>query len=432
MSRSYALRGMLAMVPIGAAAFLSAVALAGAGATASAGFQRGIGVGAMAWAAIAPGPAGTFVFPPFADADHTLTPGELRTLRRTGFDSIRLAVDPGPFLQFEGPRRQALDDILSDRVNEILAAGLAVIVDFHPSDMHPLYTAAALTEGRDTPLFRSYLRLIAHTAALLGAYHSENIALEVMNEPPVAPQVWQPMLEAAYAAARRAAPALTLVLEGGNEASAQALMQMGTQGFAHDAAVLFAFHFYDPYQFTHQGASWNAARYLTDVPYPARARPLQDSLDATAATIAATDLSSAQKLLATADAKMRLQDYWWSAFDRGTIGKSFDRIAAWGRAQGLPPQRILLGEFGARETGLQFSGARAAERAQWFRDVREEAEAHGFGWDVWTYHAIGGFALARAASEDIEPAVAQALGLAPRSRLGAARQSRDEITAARP
>ena len=41
-----------------------------------------------------------------------------------------------------------------------------------------------------------------------------------------------------------------------------------------------------------------AARYLADVPYPALARPLQDSLDASAAAIAASELHSAEKILA--------------------------------------------------------------------------------------------------------------------------------------
>ena len=44
-----------------------------------------------------------------------------------------------------------------------------------------------------------------------------------------------------------------------------------------DPATLLSFHYYDPYQFTHQGAPWVAARYLTDVPYPALGRSLQDS-----------------------------------------------------------------------------------------------------------------------------------------------------------
>ena len=111
-------------------------------------FRRGIGMShVMAWAAIAPGPARQFVFPPFADVSDAQFAGELKTLRRTGFEFVRFAVDPGPFLQFQGARRDRVDRILIDRVNLILASGLAVVVDFHPSDMHPDYTAQQLTAG---------------------------------------------------------------------------------------------------------------------------------------------------------------------------------------------------------------------------------------------------------------------------------------------
>jgi hypothetical protein len=381
-------------------------------------FRRGIGIShVMAWAAVAPGPSHEFAYPPFAGVSDAQFSAQLQTLRRTGFDFVRLAVDPGPFLQFQGSRRDALDRMLIDRVKLILASGLAVIVDFHPSDMQPDYTAAMLTAGVATPLFGAYQQLLERTAGLLGALHSGTIALELMNEPPVRPSVWQPMLESAYAAARSGSASLTLVLEGGDEASAGALMAMQTALFAKDPAVLFSFHYYEPYQFTHQGASWNPARYLADVPYPARARPLDGSLAATAASIADSNLSELQKSLAFQDAQARLQDYRASGFDAETITSTFKQIAGWARSQGIAGSRVLLGEFGARRTTLQLVGTGAAERAQWFHDVANAAAANGFGWAVWAYRGGGGFALSPdAADNDIEPDIAQALGLNARSQ----------------
>jgi endoglucanase len=374
-------------------------------------FRRGIGVDALAWAAVEPGPANTFAFPPFSGPAYELTPDELQTLQRTGFDFVRLAVDPGPFLQFQGSRRNLLDRILIDRVKLILASGLSVIVDFHPSDMNPNYTAQLLTTGLRTPVFQSYARVLTHTAELLGGLHSGRIALELMNEPPVAPDTWQPMLEAAYASARSGSADLPVVLEGGDEASMLGLMNMKTSPFAGDPEVFYSFHYYEPYQFTHQGASWNPARYLADVPYPARARPLDDSLAATAAAIDATDLSEPRKSLAYQDAQARLEQYRASAFDGGTIAQAFAQIVRWAQSHGIAANRIMLGEFGARQTALQLAGEQARERAQWFHDVSHAAEANGFGWSVWAYRG-GGFALAQSdAANEIEPRIAVALGL---------------------
>src|SRR6185437_12661879 len=261
-------------------------------------FGRGIGMShVMAWAAIAPGPARQFVFPPFTDTSDAQFTAELRTLRRTGFEFVRFAVDPGPFLQFQGERRDRVDRILVDRVNLIRSSGLAVIVDFHPSDMHPDYTAQRLTAGATSPVFQSYLQLIERTARLLGALHSNKIAFELMNEPPVPQADWQPMLEAAYVA---------------------------------------------------------------DVPYPAQARPLHDSLAATAALIAATDIPAPKRALAYQDAQARLEDYRASDFNGHTIAADFARVADWAKSHGIPADHIQLGEFGANQTPAQESGARAA------------------------------------------------------------------------
>ncbi len=401
----------------------------------AAGFRRGIGIShAMAWARIEAGPSPAFAFPPFSDPWNALTLDELQTLRQSGFDFVRLAVDPGPFLQFQGPRRDALDGILMDRVRLILAAGLSVIVDFHPSDLHPDYTAQALTAGLHRPLYQAYLRMLARTAGLLDELHSRKIALELMNEPPLHPDAWQPMLEAAYAAVRRRSADLPVVLDGGDATWMGGMKAIARDAFARDRAVIYTFHYYDPYQFTHQGAPWwDAARYLADVPYPALARPLQDSLDATAAAIIASDLPQPQKILSYQDAQLRLQSYRRSGFDRSTIANAFDRITDWARAQDLPPAHILLGEFGARETALQLYGRRAAERARWFHDVSEEAAAHGFGWAVWAYRGDGGFALARGETDNsIEPDIARALGLIPRARADAAPDDLNVTAQAKP
>jgi endoglucanase len=380
-------------------------------------FRRGIAVAhTMAWAQIEPGPSKAFVFPPFMDQARRLDAAELQALRRAGFDFVRLAVDPGPFLQFTGARRERAEEIMLEQVRQILSSGLAVIVDLHPSDLHPGYTGAALTGGVATPAFRDYLRLVERTAALLDGLKSRRVAFELMNEPPVSPEAWQPMLEAAYHAARKVAPRLTLVLPGAREGMPEGLLGLKPAAFRNDPAVIYTFHYYEPFQFTHQGASWNAARHLADVPYPANARPLRDSLDATAAAIEASSLSQPQKTAATLEARRLLESYRRSGFDRAAMGKSLDRISAWAKSNGIPGNRIFLGEFGALKSPRQAHGVRASERRQWFADVRSEAEARGFSWAVWVYR-LGGFAVTRdGRGVDVDPVIVDALGLKSHAR----------------
>src|ERR1051326_8345576 len=103
----------------------------------------------MAFAPLEPAPSRQFVFPPFSYPEDGLA-RELAVLRRSGFDFVRLAIDPGPFLQFQGSRRDALEQMLLRNVRLILAHGLSVIVDFHPSDMHPDYLGEKIAAGADT------------------------------------------------------------------------------------------------------------------------------------------------------------------------------------------------------------------------------------------------------------------------------------------
>jgi hypothetical protein len=373
------------------------------------GFRRGIGIShVMAWAPLEPAPSKSFVFPPFSYSQAAFA-RELGVLRRTGFDFVRFAVDPGPFLQWQDSRRDDLDRMLLSQVRLILANDLSVIVDFHPSDMHPDYLAEKIAAGAQAPLFKAYLRLLARTAALLDGLHSTRVALEIMNEPPPRANAWRPMRDAAYSTIRREAPRLLLVLDGGEEGNLEGTTALDPPG--EDASVLFSFHYYRPWQFTHQGLAGMAAQYLTDVPYPAQARPMQESIAATAATIAGANLAASQKLQASQTARNNLESYRASAFDRATVAIDFDKMARWARDHSVPAQRIILGEFGAMSNEQRGLPTRPAERLRWLTDVREEAEARGFAWAAWVHSGSIGFSLVKHdGSAELDPGVLQALG----------------------
>jgi len=372
-------------------------------------FRRGIGIShAMMWAPLEPAPSKSFVFPPFSYSDAAFA-RELKALRRTGFDFVRFAVDPGPFLQWQDSRRDDLARKLIDTVRLILSYDLSVIVDFHPSDMHPDYLGAKIAAGPEAPLFQDYLRLLARTAASLNELQSSRVALEIMNEPPPRAQVWRPMLDAAYSAVRKAAPKLLLVLDGGEEGNLDGTITL--DGYRDDPNILFSFHYYRPWQFTHQGLGGMAAQYLTDVPYPAQARPMQESVEATSATIAAAKLAPSEVLQAKTKARRDLEAYRASSFDRFQIASDFDKVARWARDHSVPAHRIILGEFGTMNNAQRGVATRQAERLRWLSDVREEAEARGFAWAAWVHSGSIGFSLVeRDGSSELDPGTLRALG----------------------
>lgn len=377
-------------------------------------FRRGIGVShALGWAEVTGD--GSYGDAPFSAPRFCFDAAQRQAIRAAGFDFVRLAVDAGPFLAFRDTARDRLDALLLQTVRDLLAADLGVIVDLHPSAMNPAYRPAALTAGMDTPNFRAVLALQQRLAGLL-EHVAENgasagaprLAFELMNEPEIPQPIWQPMLEACYRAARKGSARLPLVLGGGSMNAAAALTTLDRRPFAGDPRLIYTYHDYAPWQFTHQGVRGSPAYALDAIPYPAPASP-EVMTAATRQRIASLGLDGAA--LEQADkAKRSLPRY--AGFDRSSLEKTFRQVNAWRIAQHLPAQAVLLGEFGIHRTPYMATPEGAAAREHWLRDMRELAEAHGFAWSAWTYAGTGGFALAENdTGPGFDAATRRALGL---------------------
>src|SRR5262249_34384723 len=183
-------------------------------------FERGVAIhNMMNWAAVESADPGRYSWPPFVGPNYETSDTLLRNLAKAGFDFIRLTVDPGPFLQFTGKQRDLLDRHLATLTERLLARGLGVIVDFHPTPHVPAYAPEKLVQAIDAPLFASYAAIVRRSAALLSSLRSSKVALELMNEPQYGwdrptTERWQAMLELLHTAARSEARELPIVLTG--------------------------------------------------------------------------------------------------------------------------------------------------------------------------------------------------------------------------
>lgn len=377
-------------------------------------FRRGIGVShALGWANVTA--EGAYGDAPFSAPRFRFDAAQRQAIRTAGFDFVRLAVDAGPFLALEGASRERLDALLMETVHGLLAAGLGVIVDLHPSAMHPAYRPAALTAGVDAPKFQAVLALQERLAGLLerltedgAATGAPRLAFELMNEPEVPQAVWQPMLEACYRAARKGSVRLPLVLGGGSMNAAAALVAVDRRPFAGDERLIYTYHDYAPWQFTHQGVRGSPAHALDAIPYPAPASA-EAMTAATRQRIARLGLDGAA-LEQAYRAKKSLARY--AGFDRSSLERTFRQVDAWRIAQHLPAHAILLGEFGVHRTPYMALPEGTAAREHWLHDMRDLAEVHGFTWSAWTYAGAGGFALAEnEAGPGFDVATRRALGL---------------------
>jgi hypothetical protein len=365
-----------------------------------------------------PPPRIDYAWPPFQPQRAVPRPVDLVRLRRRGFDFIRLPVDPGPYLAFTGSERTTLLHQLLDAIGEALAAGLKVIVNIQPNEATHYWNSRLLIASHGTAAFAAYRDLVSTLAkGLQGLGAPGQVLLEPVNEPPqaCASAEWATVQAALLSAARSAGADVPLFATGACGSMIDGLEQLDPRPLRSFAPVLFTFHYYEPYLFTHQGAPWMRAepiyRSLNDVPWPSSAGTLEQTLAAVRRRMAAdTEIDAATKARTYVQTVRKLTEYFDAQPGRPFIEKAFARVQAWAASHAIPPADILLGEFGALRTDARYVAAPAPDRARYIRDVRMVAEAHGFPWAFW--NLFDGMGLMEDDTRRFDEAIMAALGLA--------------------
>lgn len=286
--------------------------------------------------------------------DTETTPEDIATIARLGFDNVRLSIDATPLqesLRGDGDFLARLDKA----VDEILATGMAVQIDLHPEE--PFKEQVRNSDAGVDRLVALWRRLAAHYADR----DHERVFFEIMNEPEVRdPYRWAGIQERVAAAIREAAPANTIIATGPNYSD---IVDLLTQHPLPDGNVIYNFHFYDPHEFTHQGASWGAPFWIYEhgIPYP----PTEDTM---------TELVKQVPDLAD---RYRLENYWLDHWDAHRIRLLVDEAAAWAETNHVP---LICNEFGAYRRVTE-----PKSRLAWLHDVRTALEADGIGWAMWDY-----------------------------------------------
>ena len=310
---------------------------------------------------------------------------DIALMAQLGFDNVRLSIDATP-LEHQPWNKDGLNADFAGRldhaVDTMLANGMAVQIDIHPeSDYKTRVRSTSEGVDRFVMLWR---RLAAHYATR----DPEKVFFEIMNEPEVNdPYRWAGIQARAAAAIRDAAPRNTIIATGPNYSGIADLL---TQQPLPDGNVIYTFHFYEPHEFTHQGAGWGATWwiYTHGVPYPATESSMSEVL----------------KQIPDAPSRYAMEHYWLDHWDAHRIRLQIDAAAAWGQEHGVP---LICNEFGAYRRVTE-----PASRMAWIKDVRRALEADGIGWTMWDYR--GGFGVVwkeDGQAAKVDPAVVEALGL---------------------
>jgi len=313
------------------------------------------------------------------------TPDDIAIMAKLGFDNVRLSIDATPLeVSFDGDHGPNAGFLarLDKAVDAILSTGMAVQIDLHPEGPYKLGIRTS-NESVDR-LVMLWRKLAAHYANR----DHDRVFYEIMNEPEVAdPYRWAGIQARVAAAIREAAPDNTIIATGPNYSD---IVDLLTQHPLPDGNVIYTFHFYDPHEFTHQGAGWGSPYWIYEhgIPYPA------------------TEDSLAEKIKQVPDLadRFKLENYWLDHWDAHRIRLLIVEAQAWGKLNNVP---LICNEFGAYRQVTE-----PASRLAWIHDVRTALEVDGIGWAMWDYHNGFGVAVKDATGKSIvDPDTVNALGL---------------------
>jgi len=184
-------------------------------------------------------------------------------IAKAGFKTVRIPINFGAWASLNAPYRWENEEGLKTAdlfVKWALANDLNTIIDLHHTEVDGSIKGAATTE-RIVWLWREIATRYKNT-------NPEKVFFELRNEPhDIKAEDWQAQAEEIIKTVRGIAPNHSLIVGFHDWNSRAALID--SKPFA-DSNIIYTFHYYDPFIFTHQGATWSSEGLpeLKNVPFP--------------------------------------------------------------------------------------------------------------------------------------------------------------------
>lgn len=285
------------------------------------------------------------------------TADDFAHMRRLGLGHVRLMLDPD-WLQADAANAAELQA----GIDAVLAADLRVVLALQPSSATKQRLAVDDGEAALHELAVVWRALAVQFAAV----PADRLLFEVLNEPEIEDGQRSLAVQARLVeAAREAGPKRWAVISGAHYSDVDDLAAMPAPKLP---GVIYGFHFYEPHNFTHQGATWGWPMWavLRDLPYPSSPVLLAGVLPRL-----------------TPAAREHADWYGQQAWDREKLQPVVRRAAEWADRHGVP---VWCSEFGVLR-----DVAPPASRRAWLTDVRELFEQHDIAWshfDWWGHFGL--------------------------------------------
>jgi endoglucanase len=257
---------------------------------------------------------------------------------------------------------------------------LYIIIDNHSFD-----PVAATDESVEGVLLKVWAQIAARYKD-----RSKYVVYEILNEPHgISDERWGEIQGAAIETIRKFDTTHAIIVGGTDYNSIGKLASIPEY---QDSNLIYTFHFYDPYIFTHQGASWGSPKLvsLAGVPFPADSLRMPKTPD----DLKGTWLEGA------------LRNYRNDASPSKLRG-SLDKVVAFSRERNVP---VFCGEF-----GVYMIQSPARDRAIWYEFITTALEKRNIACTSWDY--FGGFGIFKNQTErdfsaDLNIDVLRAMGYA--------------------
>ena len=286
------------------------------------------------------------------------TKKDFQNIKSLGCDVIRLPVNFHAMTS--GAPDYTLDPLLFKFLDQAVAWGeeleLYLVLDNHSFD--PLIDTQPEVEDI---LVKVWTQLALH-------YKDSGpfLLYEILNEPHgISDAIWGSIQQSAIDAIRVHDQDHYIVVGGTNYNSYATLNDIPLY---EDDKIIYTFHFYDPFLFTHQGASWvsPSLESLANIPFPYR--------------------SAAMPPLPSGYQGTWIQSAYNNYNNDGTLTRVkqlLDVAIAFKTARNVP---VFCGEI-----GVYIPNSDPVERVSWYKEIRSYLNDNDIPWATWDY--AGGFGL---------------------------------------
>jgi len=288
--------------------------------------------------------------PKEGDWGHTLDAQSFKIVADAGFDTVRIPVrwsahtGPGPDYKI----KEQFFNRVSQVIDQALAQDLNIVLNIHHFE-----------ELNEKPV-ENTAKFLALWGQIAPRYKDlpKSVYFEVINEPNGAfkGDLMRDIQRKGFAKIRESNPDRILIM-GGDDWSG--IRSLNTIPRIDDPNQVYTFHYYDPFNFTHQKAGW-------------------------------TDLKNSGRV------------NWGSDADKAELEAAVDTALNFQRQTGVP---LFLGEIGAYEK------APYQDVVNYTRETRAAFETAGIGWCVWNFAATFPFYDKESGSWDLNKLAA--LGMTP-------------------